>query len=148
MDAHEARTRSISLLGRREHSRAELTKKLAMRGAEPGTVETVLDELEADGLLSESRFVEAFVHSRTQRGQGPVKIRAELARRGVDDDLIEHFLTCTSDYWLALARSARARRFGKGPPGDERAWMRQARFLTSRGFPADLVYSTLTVRNE
>ncbi len=146
MDKTEIRTRAISLLGRREHSRAELMKKLALRGVKQEILETVLGELEADGLLSDPRFVEAFQHSRTQSGQVPVKIRAELARRGIDDDLIERFLTSTSQYWLALARAARERRFGDYPPGDERAWARQARFLTSRGFPADLVYSTLTAR--
>lgn len=144
MNSTEARSRALSLLGRREHSRAELRRKLAMRGVGQETLEGVLDRLEHDGLLSESRFVEAFVHARTERGQGPVKIRAELARRGIEDDLIERYLTHTDDYWLARARAARTRRFGACVPTDEKAWASQARFLTARGFPADLVYAALT----
>ncbi len=144
MDDISLRSRAISLLARREHSRAELLRKLTQRGGQQEVLEAVLDELEAEGLLSEARFVEAFVHSRTQRGQGPVKIRAELSRRGVDDDLMERFLTRTSDSWLQLARSARVRRFGEDSPDDKQAWARQARFLSSRGFPADLIYSALS----
>ena len=148
MDAVELRSRAISLLARREHSRAELARKLTQRGARKDLLNAVLDELVAEELLSEARFVEAFVHSRTQRGQGPVKIRAELARRGIDDDLIERFLTRTSDSWLELLRSVRTRRFGENSPGDEQAWARQARFLSSRGFPADLIYSALSPPRE
>ena len=144
MDDTELRTRAISLLARREHSRAELSRKLTQRGAQKDALEVVLDELEAEGLLSEARFVEAFVRWRTQRGQGPVKIRAELSRRGIDDDLIERFLTRTADSWLELLRSVRTRRFGEDSPGDKQSWARQARFLSSRGFPADLIYSALS----
>ena len=148
MDAVELRSRAISLLARREHSRAELSRKLTQRGARKDLLDALLDELEAEELLSEARFVEAFVHSRTQRGQGPVKIRAELARRGIDDNLIERFLTRTSDSWLELLRSVRTRRFGEDSPGDGQAWARQARFLSSRGFPADLIYSALSPPRE
>jgi len=62
MDDISLRSRAISLLGRREHSRAELLRKLTQRGGQKGVLEAVLDELEAEGLLSEARFVEAFVH--------------------------------------------------------------------------------------
>lgn len=144
MDETEIRSRAITFLSNREHTRAELAQKLARRVGKQQNLEGVLDELETEGLLSESRFVESFIRSRIERGQGPVKIRAELSRRGVDDDLIERFLTRTSEYWRARARSVRERRFGQEPPDGEEAWARQARFLSSRGFPADLIYAVLT----
>ncbi len=123
----------MDLLARREHSRAELGRKLSRAGADPGLLEEVLDQLEAERLLSDERFVEAFVRSRRERGQGPLKIADELRRRGVADELLSRHVDPDDPSWTGLAAVARERRFG-APPADERDRARQLRFLAGRGF--------------
>ena len=125
---------ALRLLARREHSVAELRTKLASRGHEAGAVEDVLNELARRGLLSDERFAEAFLRSRLERGQGPLKIRAQLRVRGVASGLIDASLAEAEIDWDRRAAAARSRRFGEAPPADRNEMARQARFLRGRGY--------------
>ena len=129
---------AIRLLARREHSARELAHKLAARGCAADTIEQVLAELRDEGLQSDARFAEAHVHARLQRGYGPLRIRAELAERGIDEHLAEQALSPWADEWAERARAEWRKRFGRAPR-DRREWARQARFLQGRGYPTGLV---------
>jgi regulatory protein len=129
----------MDFLARREHSEQELARKLTTRGYAADVVEATLAALVADRLLSNTRFAEAFVHSRIQRGSGPQKIRAELRERGISDELIDDSLDAHADSWRELAREVREKRFGNRQPEDYRERSRQMRFLQQRGFSAEQV---------
>jgi len=131
----------MDYLARREHSEQELARKLTGRGFDPELVEATLADLVAERLLSNSRFVEAFVHSRFQRGSGPQKIHAELRGRGVDEALISGCIDAYSEQWLELVRAVREKKFGSAPPGDFRERSRQMRFLQQRGFSSEQISS-------
>src|SRR5471030_3290053 len=75
------RRTAMDLLARREHGRVELTRKLRQRGALPEMIDTALDRLTEEGLLSESRYLESFVSYRARSGYGPLRIREELGQR-------------------------------------------------------------------
>ncbi len=137
------RETALGLLARREHARAELAAKLRARGAAPETLPAVLDGLERDGLLSDARFAEVFVRSRRERGYGPVRILAELERRGVDAALGRQLLADEPGGWLQQARDARRRRFGDEPPADRREWLRQAGYLSRQGYTNEQVRAVL-----
>jgi regulatory protein len=122
------------LLARREHSRLELERKLLARSFPPEVVASVLDALEAGGALAAARFAESFIRSRAAKGQGPVRIRAELAQRGVNPAQTAELLRAAEIDWRAAARAARVKRFGAESPADFRERARQARFLQYRGF--------------
>ena len=129
------RRRAMDLLARREHSRLELERKLAAKSFDPAVVADVLDELENDGLLSGERFAQSFVEARYAKGQGPRRIRAELAERGIDaaDDVLRD----PRFDWRRLARETRVKRFGREAPADLKDKARQVRFLEYRGFGHD-----------
>jgi regulatory protein len=102
-------------------------------------VQATVNELVAQGLLSDARYAESFIHSRFQRGQGPQKIRAELRERGVDDALIEAGLELYAPHWQQLIEQVRLKRFGPARPDDFRERSRQMRFLMQRGFTAEQI---------
>lgn len=131
----------MDLLARREHARLELERKLTARSFEPGLVQTVLDELEGEGLLSTERFAEAFVASRVARGHGPLRIRRELAERGVEAP--DSWVDGEAHDWNRLAAEARQKRFGRALPADFRDKAKQARFLEYRGFSSAQVRRAL-----
>ncbi len=133
-----ARTVALDLLARREHSLAELRAKLAARGFPAEEVEGVVTALADKGLASNSRFLESFIASRIRKGQGPIRIRAELRQRGIDGATADAALAEAHD-WRALARDVRTTRFGAEPPADIRDRARQARFLEYRGFTAEQI---------
>jgi regulatory protein len=133
-DAGACKRRALDLLARREHSRRELERKLAARGFDVATVASTLDELEATGALASARFTESFIRSRVARGQGPLRIRAELAQRGIDEEQAARLLRESGVDWVESARAARRKRFGAAWPADYGERARQARFLQQRGF--------------
>lgn len=134
--AEAIREQCIRLLARREHTRRELARKLSQRGFEPADYESVLDQLIAENLLSEARFAEVYVRSRISAGYGPLKIRADLAERGVGGHLVAQLLDFGDDVWLEYCRAAWQRRFGQAPD-TQREQGQQTRFLANRGFSGD-----------
>ncbi len=112
--------------------------------APPGTdpsaeIEALLDELQARGLLSEERFIESRVHARSGRF-GSRRIQAELAQHGLTMD--PHTAAELRRTELDRAREVWNRRFarsGNEPPTDAAEVARQMRFLTARGFSADVI---------
>ena len=135
----------MDLLARRDHSRLELDRKLTGRGFESAIVEQVLDDLIRDRLLEEDRFVESFIRGRMRKGQGPVRIRGELAQRGIDDASASAALAEADCDWTALAIEVRAKRFGAAAPGDFKERARQAKFLQYRGFETEQIRAALDV---
>jgi len=136
------RDAAVRLLSRREYSRHELVERLAAKGHESAAIDECLDDLAERGLQSDARFAESFLRSRIQRGQGPVKIRIELERRGIDREQVSAAFADREPSgepdWFFLACEALARRFSS--PGDaprERA--RRERFLAGRGFDFEQV---------
>ncbi len=146
-DDEELRRRAVTLLARREHSRRELLDKLRSRrdarGVDPARIEAVVADLAEAGLQSDARCAEILVHSRIQRGHGPLRIRADLRDAGIAGELVQTLLEAEEDGWPDRLRALAERRFGSEPPEDARAWGRRARFLASRGFPEAMVRDVL-----
>jgi regulatory protein len=138
-----ARIAAVRLLARREHSTDELRRKLRRRGHPETVIDSVVATLSDAAYVSDSRFADTFVRVRSERGQGPLRIRAELRERGVEEALADELLTETADFWIERARNARRKRFGEAAPATRADWNRQARFLAQRGFPSDLIYRVL-----
>ena len=132
--------RALKMLARREHSRAELARKLA-DDATPEDLQAVLDHLERSGLLSDARFAESFVSSRAPR-VGNARLRYDLRAKGIADDLIAAALPAETDSETSRAREVWRRKFGVAP-ADRAGYARQARFLQSRGFAVEVIRKVL-----
>ncbi len=133
---------AIRLLARREHSRRDLSQKLALRGFEHSDINAVLDALEQDDLLSEPRFIGSIVRTRSQRGVGPLKIIAELQRHGITQKEIEQDEDWQIIDWVQVAQQAKIKRFGEDTPQNMQEQSKQYRFLIQRGFlPEHIVFA-------
>jgi regulatory protein len=161
------RGRALRWLAQREHSRAELARKLARYAAEgtgtdngnsPGAdadadaeavgraadpcaaashIEAVLDELAALGLLSDERAAASVLAAQAPRG-GERRLKQALQQRGLPPELVERTLAQARPGELERARALWQRRFG-APPSDAAERARQMRFLAGRGFGADTI---------
>lgn len=126
----------MNFLARREHSRAELARKLAPH-AEADEVEALLDQLEQDKLLSNTRYVEMLAHARAGK-HGSLRLKADLRDKGVSDSDMQTVLETAREQDLEAARTVWQKKFGATAiNAAERA--RQYRFLASRGFPMDII---------
>jgi regulatory protein len=131
----ELRSSAIKLLARREHTRAELARKLTALGT-PEEIETVLADLERAGLLSDARAASAYVRGHAARF-GASRLRQTLRTKGVSSELIGVELAALPEE-IDRAREVWAKKFGTAPAG-AREWARQARFLQSRGFSTEVI---------
>ncbi|GAB4396786.1 MAG: recombination regulator RecX [Rhodoferax sp.] len=133
--------KALRLLAQREHTRAELVRKLQRWSAGPGVLEAALDALQAKGLISTQRVVESVVRQRAAR-MGTQRIRHELRQKGIDDadmaDAIAQLRQTELDRALALWQ----KRFGHAA-ADAAERARQARFLAGRGFSAAVIARVL-----
>ncbi|MDR2239725.1 MAG: recombination regulator RecX [Zoogloeaceae bacterium] len=141
----ELKAKAVRLLARREHSRAELARKLAAdAGAED--IQTMLDELEQAGLLSDRRFAESLLQARAARF-GAARLRHDLQSKGIAGEIIAEALPNDAEAELARARQIWQRKFRR-PPADRADYARQARFLQNRGFAVDIIRKTLKEQEE
>ncbi|KRC29167.1 recombination regulator RecX [Acidovorax sp. Root219] len=130
--------RALRLLGQREHSRAELLRKLRPHVQEGEDLDAVLAELEEKDFISEERVVASVVNLRAGR-MGAARIRQELQAKGVGGEVVQQALAQLQDTELARAREVWRRRFGE-PAADPQARAKQVRFLMARGFSGDVVH--------
>lgn len=134
---------AVALLARREHSVEELRRKLLAKRHPEALVAAVIAGLVAKKLVSDARFTGNFVHHHARRGQGPIRIRAELRQQGIDDAAIAQSLAQAEVDWTELAVSVRRRKFGSAPPRSLPERAKQARFLQYRGFDSDQIRAAL-----
>lgn len=134
--------RALRLLGAREHSRAELERKLAAHEEEPGQLARVLDELQAKGFISEQRVVESVIHRRAAR-VGAARIRQELQGKGLAPEMVLDAVAQLQSTEVDRAREVWAKKFGE-LPADPAQRGKQMRFLASRGFGAEAIHKVLS----
>jgi regulatory protein len=133
--------RALRLLGGREHSRAELERKLRKYEEEPGHLARVLDELEAKDFISEQRVVDSVLHRRAPR-LGAGRLRQELQAKGIAAEVVSQALQALRATELSRAREVWQRKFGQ-PPQDAAERGKQARFLAARGFGGEVIHRVL-----
>lgn len=106
---------AVAMLARREHSRAELAQKLRQKGFGAAEIAAALDELVARNYLNDGRFALVRAGYRAEHSKwGPVKIRQELAARGVRGDEVGAALAAAEEAggdWLKVAKGLLARKF-------------------------------------
>jgi regulatory protein len=143
----EIETAAVRLLAAREHSRKELLGKLAARGFARERIELVLNALAQQDLQSDARFTEQYIEGRVRKGNGPLRIRAELRERGIDEGQIEQGLEAYAEQWQDQLQRVLEQKYGETEAEDRKELARRARFLEYRGFPAELI-SKVLLRHE
>ena len=140
------RERALGLLARREHSRAELTRKLETAGFAREEIALLLDAFEAKNWLSDRRFAESYVADHRAKA-GSIKLAYDLRQRGVSESIVESVLSENRDTELARAREVWQKKFGAIPDGAEEK-AKQIRFLQGRGFSSTIIRRALSDTNE
>ncbi len=138
--------RALRYLSAREHSRAELVRKLAPHAETPEQLGQVLDELQAKDFISEARVADSVVNRRAAKF-GAARVRHELQRKGLSPELIADAVGELKATELSRAREVWRRKFTE-PASDATSRAKQMRFLAARGFSAEVVQRVLACRDE
>ncbi len=135
------RARALRLLARREHSRAELRRKLAPHVEEGIDLDALLDDFTKRGWLSEERFVEQTVRAKSRRF-GPLKIAHHLREKGIGEAEIAQAVALARGGESESLESTWRSRFGR-IPADAAEKARQVRFLQGRGYSLQSIMDLL-----
>lgn len=161
--ATRLKARAIKLLARREHSRAELKRKLSVGnpvddGFSDELLASVLDQLADDGYQSDERFTELLIRQQVAKGYGELDIAARLYKKGIGKSLaatsLKDFVAENNVDWYAQATDVLIQRSMKSGRqsnchkaaslnADQRLRQRLIRFLQQRGFTHDQVLYAL-----
>lgn len=130
----DIRRSAMDLLARREHSAQELSQKLSQRYSATDHIESVVVQLAEQGLQSDVRYAESMLRYRSQRGQGPLRLRQELMSRGVDEAVINRALAECEIDWQQLAAQTYRKKFSDLPCTELKERAKRIRFMLYRGF--------------
>ena len=131
------------MLARREHSAFEIRRKLKQKAIAEPDIEAAVERLQQEGLLSDARFAEAYIHMRKGKGYGPLRIELELKERGVaENDYVDLLYAGNMDWWTVL-KSAYEKKYGSEPCNDYREKAKRMRYLQYRGFALDKIHELL-----
>ncbi len=139
--AAELKARALRYLVRREHSRAELARKLAPHAESHQAVATLIESLVSKNQLSDERFAEERARV-LSRKYGPAKIRQDLRGRGIEEEVIERTLSGNE---IDRAREILKKKF-PAQTAERKELARRARFLQGRGFSYEIVMRLLSSR--
>ncbi len=128
----------MRLLSTREHSRAELERKLTRFEEEAGQLAKVLDALAAKDFINEERVVESVLHRRSAK-LGASRIKQELQSKGLAPQAVAQAMDELRGSELERAREVWRKKFGQAPV-DAAQRGKQMRFLASRGFGGDTIH--------
>ena len=128
------------MLARREHSAFELRRKLQRKEFDEAEIEEVVDRLLQEGLLSDTRYAEAYIHMRMGKGYGPLRIALELKERGVAESDYGHYLYTAEHDWVSVLKAAYQKKYGNTRYHDYRDKAKRIRYLQYRGFALEMIY--------
>jgi regulatory protein len=136
---------ALRALARRDHSEAELARKLRDRGVAAALAEDVIARLREAGYLDDRRFARQWAEAavRGGRGYGP-RLRQELSRRGVPDEVVAETLAAvTGEYGeLETLTALLATKFAGFDPAaaPDREKRRVVHYLQRRGFSVAAIF--------
>ena len=129
--------RALRLLSSREHSRAELQRKLAPHEETPGELAAVLDKLAAKDLQSDQRAIDSLVHRRSAK-LGTQRLRQEMQSKGMDPQAVAQTVALLRTSEQARALEVWRKKFGS-PASTPAERAKQVRFLAGRGFSGEAI---------
>ncbi len=133
----------MRLLSMHDHSRYQLQQKLIKKDFSEEKINAVLNDLEQRQYLNDERYAEHYVHFRSSKGYGPVRIARELQEKGLSQNTVDDALSVNDDQWLSLLKKQLDKKFGNKPPLNFSERAKRARFLEYRGFPPWMIRDQL-----
>ena len=122
----------VYLLSKRDHSEAELRKKLISKEFEIEEIENAISLVQEKNWQNDKRFCSHFIRHRSVQGYGPNRLKFDLKQKGIKDWLINQELENCEIDWLEQAEIL----FNKKRPTawDTKAKQKMWRYMLGRGF--------------
>ena len=133
---------ALRALNARDRTERELRDALFRRGCPQDAVDSVVEDLTAEGLVDDRRYADRYIEDRRELdGWGHVRIALDLERRGVDAAVIEEALADDGADELGTALALLETRVAAigGDRDRNKAW----NMLVRRGYEPEVAYSAV-----
>lgn len=128
------------LLSRQDYSKAQITQKLAMKGADKAFAESLINWCENHGFIDDIRYAESFVRRQLNKGLGLLRIKSEAYQKGIDASHVETIVEELEIDWYLQAQSAYNRKFTNTHKIlDFKEKAKRMRYMSYRGFNHDQI---------
>lgn len=139
---------SLKILSLRDHSEAELRRKLTAKGYEEQGIEESVARLKELGYLDDLRFARSFASSALRNGRGyGGRLKLELSRRGVAPAIVSEVLAELSaeyDERELLAQLIERRYAGfDAATAPDKEKRKVVGYLQRRGFSLSAIFAAL-----
>jgi regulatory protein len=143
---------ALRVLALRDHSEAELRRKLKAKGYEAGEIEGSVARLYQLNYLDDARFARSFAESCIRNGRGyGARLKLELARRGVAGDIVQETLAAVSEEFAeseTLARTIERRYPGFDPAlTSDKERRKIVSYLQRKGFSLSAILAGLKIQS-
>ncbi|MHA2757815.1 regulatory protein RecX [Aeromonas dhakensis] len=132
-----ARAYAMRSLARRESAESELARRLRQQGYQEEVIEAVVDYCRGYNWVNDERYGAMAVRAGAAKGHGPLKIRFDLRRKGLDDGQIDAAFEQPELDWFELASELLERRANLADLADFKLRMKWLKYLLGRGFSQD-----------
>ncbi|WP_270828781.1 regulatory protein RecX [Aeromonas sp. QDB20] len=132
-----ARAYAMCSLARRESAESELARRLRQQGYQEEVIEAVVDYCRGYNWVNDERYGAMAVRAGAAKGHGPLKIRFDLRRKGLDDGQIDAAFEQPELDWFELALELLERRANLADLADFKLRMKWLKYLLGRGFSQD-----------
>lgn len=131
--------KAADLLAYREHSEAELKRKLLARKYDAAEVDETIDKLKQHNYLDDAELCRQQFENFYAEGKLSVRqIFAKLIQRGFDKDFIEQLIPAdTDEHELQAATLALTKKFKS--TADKNFRVKAWQFLSGRGFDGEII---------
>ncbi|OTG92897.1 regulatory protein RecX [Acinetobacter sp. ANC 3832] len=140
------RSYAFAVLTRKEYSKADLIKKLALYAEHQDEVIQLVDELARENYQSDQRVAEMIVRSQMRKGKGPNRIKLALNAKKIDKALVQDDMKEVD--WYEEAYQLKVKKYGTEVSKDPRIKAKQIRFLQYRGFEMDAIMKAIMKQQE
>lgn len=135
------KTKAVDYLSRREHSRLELSRKLAKFSVDEAEINKVLDDLQLGNWQSDERFAQAYAHKNSAK-HGLVRIIHDLRQHGISESCIQDIRDSMGESEYNRAYLVWQKKFDQ-VTDNPKEYAKQYRFMLSRGFTNDTIRKIL-----
>ncbi|MER0508345.1 regulatory protein RecX [Aeromonas veronii] len=132
-----ARAYAMRSLARRESAESELARRLRQQGYQEEVIEAVVDYCRGYNWVNDERYGAMAVRAGAAKGHGPLKIRFDLRRKGLNDGQIDAAFEQPELDWFELAFELLERRAKIADLADFKLRMKWLKYLLGRGFTQD-----------
>lgn len=124
----------------------EMSEYLIKKGYDEDEIHAVITEFIDFHYLDDEEYCRQYINYACDKGKGSLRIRQELAEKGVDREIISFALEDYYDRDSEVDRALeQAKKTLSGKPVDEKMKGRLGRRLISLGYSTDVVYKVIGI---